>query len=157
MPYRLFLTTSATIKIGSKLINPFGLLGGCHSRGFRRRLREQYHYPPTGQPVDDAVEAIRINAFLRDFVIDFGPAEVEDPERPEEERGGSREVRTETRYDKHGRNHTTETNDLYVDCLLVYRGLLTHLGTCRPLLPHIKTDCQDPESSYITLDTISFK
>jgi hypothetical protein len=103
---RLSLTiTLVMATIGSKLINPFGLLGRCHSRGFRRRLREQYHYPPAGQPEDDAVKAIRISAFLRDFVIDFGPADVDDAEEPVEERGGSKKPRSETGDDESSRGH----------------------------------------------------
>ncbi|EUC55295.1 transmembrane protein, putative [Rhizoctonia solani AG-3 Rhs1AP] len=58
---------------GAKLITPFGLLGACSSRGFKRRLREEYH---TTSP-DDGMETIRIVKFLRDFVIEFGPADLE--------------------------------------------------------------------------------
>ncbi|KAG8711669.1 hypothetical protein FRC09_020481 [Ceratobasidium sp. 395] len=65
------------MKVGAKLITPFGLFGGCHSRGFQRRLRDRYHRQPTAGQAGDAAEAIRIHAFLRDFVIDFGPADVE--------------------------------------------------------------------------------
>ncbi|KEP48134.1 putative Kex protein [Rhizoctonia solani 123E] len=62
---------------GAKLITPFGLLGACSSRGFKRRLREEYH---TTSP-DDGTETIRIVKFLRDFVIEFGPADL-DVEQP---------------------------------------------------------------------------
>ncbi|KAG8771200.1 hypothetical protein FRC12_003793, partial [Ceratobasidium sp. 428] len=60
----------------AKLISPFGLLGRCSSRNFRRRLREHYYEPAaqfTGESRDE--DTIRITSFLRDFVIDFGPAE----------------------------------------------------------------------------------
>lgn len=65
---------------GAKLITPFGLLGACSTRGFKRRLREQYHRPglPLSSNTGEAVETIRLGAFMRDFVIEFGPADVED-------------------------------------------------------------------------------
>ncbi|CAE6459195.1 unnamed protein product [Rhizoctonia solani] len=56
---------------GAKLLTPFGILGACSSRNFRRRLREQYHREPT----EDNPETLRIGAFLRDFVIELGPAD----------------------------------------------------------------------------------
>ncbi|CAE7128661.1 unnamed protein product, partial [Rhizoctonia solani] len=62
---------------GAKLITPFGLLGECSSRGFKRRLNEEYH--TTG---DGGTETIRIVKFLRDFVIDFGPADLDLEQRP---------------------------------------------------------------------------
>ncbi|KEP50181.1 putative Kex protein [Rhizoctonia solani 123E] len=62
---------------GAKTITPFGLLGGFCSRGFRRRLREQYH----GTSDEDGTDTIRIVKFLRDFVIDFGPADLDPEER----------------------------------------------------------------------------
>ncbi|KAF8715210.1 hypothetical protein RHS03_00028, partial [Rhizoctonia solani] len=55
---------------GAKLITPFGFLGALGSRGFKRRLKDQYQTKAT----DDDTETIRIASFLRDFVIDFGPA-----------------------------------------------------------------------------------
>ncbi|CAE6431045.1 unnamed protein product, partial [Rhizoctonia solani] len=61
----------------AKLITPFGLLGACSSRGFRRRLKGEYH---------NESETIQIVKFLRDFVIDFGPADL-DPEQ--QRQGGS--------------------------------------------------------------------
>ncbi|CAE7203910.1 unnamed protein product [Rhizoctonia solani] len=57
---------------GAKLINPFGLLGACSSRGFRRRLRDYYHR----RSPEDGLDTIRVDAFLRDFVIEFGPADL---------------------------------------------------------------------------------
>ncbi|KAG8689128.1 hypothetical protein FRC09_012573 [Ceratobasidium sp. 395] len=77
---------------GAKLINPFGLFGSCHSRGFRRRLRERYHHQPTAGQAGDAAEVMRINAFLRDFVIDFGPADVDDKEDVESGRSTNQEL-----------------------------------------------------------------
>ncbi|CAE6438594.1 unnamed protein product [Rhizoctonia solani] len=63
---------------GAKLISPFGLLGGFSSKNFKRRLGEQYH---TKSNQDNSVPVkIRTSAFLRDFVIDFGPADI-DPEQ----------------------------------------------------------------------------
>ncbi|CAE6413103.1 unnamed protein product [Rhizoctonia solani] len=62
---------------GAKLIAPFGLLGACSSRGFKRRLREQYHKNTT----DENEDTIRLDAFLRDFVVDFGPADFHHEER----------------------------------------------------------------------------
>ncbi|KAF8607053.1 hypothetical protein BDV93DRAFT_333276 [Ceratobasidium sp. AG-I] len=63
---------------GAKLVTPFGLLGGCSSAGFKRRLRSEYHLQDSGsgRHPEDIAETIRIGAFLRDFVIDFGPADV---------------------------------------------------------------------------------
>ncbi|KAH7337108.1 hypothetical protein B0J17DRAFT_454354 [Rhizoctonia solani] len=56
---------------GTKLIAPFGLLGMCRSQGFRRRLRDQYHR----QPTHDNPETFLMGAFLRDFVVELGPAD----------------------------------------------------------------------------------
>ncbi|CAE6465309.1 unnamed protein product [Rhizoctonia solani] len=61
---------------GAKLITPFGIFGACGSRDFRRRLRERYHREPTRENP----ETLRIGAFLRDFVIELGPADLE-PDR----------------------------------------------------------------------------
>ncbi|CAE6481554.1 unnamed protein product [Rhizoctonia solani] len=55
--------------MGTKLINPFGLVGSFGSNGFERRLHETYGREPT----KDNPECIRTAAFLRDFVLDFGP------------------------------------------------------------------------------------
>ncbi|KAG9109146.1 hypothetical protein FRC07_008364 [Ceratobasidium sp. 392] len=58
---------------GAKLITPFGLFGSCCSQRFKRRLRKQYHSTsPSRQP------EIRVDAFLRDFVVDFGPISIEE-------------------------------------------------------------------------------
>ncbi|CAE6422169.1 unnamed protein product [Rhizoctonia solani] len=64
--------------IGAKMITPFGLLGQCSSRSFRRRLKEGYHVTSS----EDGAETIRIVKFLQDFVIDFGPANVDLEQRP---------------------------------------------------------------------------
>ncbi|QRV92305.1 monovalent cation/proton antiporter-2 (CPA2) family protein [Ceratobasidium sp. AG-Ba] len=61
--------------LGAKLITPFGMLGACSSRSFRRRLREQYYHTPDCTKSEDNM---RVGAFLRDFVIDFGPAGADD-------------------------------------------------------------------------------
>ncbi|KAJ1305193.1 hypothetical protein OPQ81_000223 [Rhizoctonia solani] len=61
---------------GAKLISPFGLFGKCSSRGFKRRLRDEYHT----QDAKDGSDTIQIVNFLRDFVIEFGPADLE-PDR----------------------------------------------------------------------------
>ncbi|KAF8668541.1 hypothetical protein RHS04_08959 [Rhizoctonia solani] len=58
---------------GAKTISPFGLLGRCSSRNFKRRLREEYHT----QSDEESAHTIQIVKFLRDFVIDFGPADLE--------------------------------------------------------------------------------
>ncbi|CAE6418342.1 unnamed protein product [Rhizoctonia solani] len=58
---------------GAKLITPFGILGACSSREFKRRLRDRYHRHSS----DNGGDTIRIGAFLRDFVIDFGPADID--------------------------------------------------------------------------------
>ncbi|KAF8593722.1 hypothetical protein BDV93DRAFT_566212 [Ceratobasidium sp. AG-I] len=60
----------------AKLIAPFGLFGVLSTRGYKKRLREQYHQPAL-TPDPSPAEVIRMSAFLRDFVIDFGPADVE--------------------------------------------------------------------------------
>ncbi|CAE6478488.1 unnamed protein product [Rhizoctonia solani] len=57
---------------GAKLISPFGLLGGISSKKFKRRLGKQYHRRST----EDNSIKIQIEEFLRDFIIDFGPAEI---------------------------------------------------------------------------------
>ncbi|KAG8746549.1 hypothetical protein FRC10_004683, partial [Ceratobasidium sp. 414] len=96
---------------GAKLINPFGIFGRCHSRGFRRRLREQYHCQPTRRQTDNAAEAIRINAFLRDFVIDFGPADVDDEEDIETGQHRIREVHLQTERGGSCRDSEYDPND----------------------------------------------
>ncbi|CAE6427813.1 unnamed protein product [Rhizoctonia solani] len=64
---------------GAKLITPFGLLGIFSSADFKRRLREHYHREPTqGDP-----EPFRIGAFLRDFVVDLGPAGIHKNQEPD--------------------------------------------------------------------------
>ncbi|CAE6474459.1 unnamed protein product [Rhizoctonia solani] len=54
---------------GTKLINPFGLVGAFDTSDFSRRLHENYGREPT----KDNPDPIQTAAFLRDFVIDFGP------------------------------------------------------------------------------------
>ncbi|CAE6507176.1 unnamed protein product [Rhizoctonia solani] len=70
---------------GAKLITPFGLLGACTSRGFKRRLKDHYHI----HSPEDGSDTIRIGAFLRDFVMDFGPAEIDIEHRPMQKLTGS--------------------------------------------------------------------
>ncbi|ELU36885.1 deuterolysin metalloprotease (M35) family domain-containing protein [Rhizoctonia solani AG-1 IA] len=60
----------STTYAGAKLITPFGLIGRCSSARFKSRLRREYHEAPT----EDSAGTIQIVKFLRDFVIDFGPA-----------------------------------------------------------------------------------
>ncbi|KAG9124074.1 hypothetical protein FRC07_012957 [Ceratobasidium sp. 392] len=62
---------------GAKLLTPFGLLGSCSSAGFRRRLREHYYSSADSCEQSESAngETIRLHAFLRDYVIDFGPAD----------------------------------------------------------------------------------
>ncbi|KAH7338232.1 hypothetical protein B0J17DRAFT_416781 [Rhizoctonia solani] len=58
---------------GAKLITPFGILGACSSKAFKRHLRDRYHrHSP-----DNGGDTIRVDAFLRDFVVDFGPADID--------------------------------------------------------------------------------
>ncbi|CAE6426860.1 unnamed protein product [Rhizoctonia solani] len=57
---------------GAKLITPFGLLGALSSRSFRRRLREQYYR----QSVEGNPDTFLMGPFLRDFVVDLGPADI---------------------------------------------------------------------------------
>ncbi|CAE7186860.1 unnamed protein product [Rhizoctonia solani] len=75
--YRSSESTTSLLRVlsGAKTITPFGLLGGFSSGGFKRRLREEYHTKST----EDGTYTIQIVPFLRDFVIDFGPADF-DPE-----------------------------------------------------------------------------
>lgn len=61
---------------GAKLISPFGLLGRWSSPGFRRRLREHYAVP-TQEAEDGGQDTMRLYAFLRDYIVDFGPADPE--------------------------------------------------------------------------------
>ncbi|EUC60777.1 hypothetical protein RSOL_365190, partial [Rhizoctonia solani AG-3 Rhs1AP] len=63
---------------GAKLITPFGMLGTFSSADFKRRLHEHYHR----QPTQDNPEPFRIGAFLRDFVIDLGPAGIPPNQEP---------------------------------------------------------------------------
>ncbi|KAG8793652.1 hypothetical protein FRC12_002136 [Ceratobasidium sp. 428] len=62
---------------GAKLLTPFGLLGGLSSAGFRRRLQEHYYSKADSCELDESSreDTIRLHAFLRDYVIDFGPAD----------------------------------------------------------------------------------
>jgi hypothetical protein len=75
-------TLTIVVHLGSKLITPFGLLGACSSKGFKRRLREEYHTRST----EEGPETIQIVKFLRDFVIEFGPADLETENRPLQQR-----------------------------------------------------------------------
>lgn len=61
------------------MITPFGLLGKFTTKGFKSRLHKQYRRPvPTSsQYPGDVAETMRLEAFLRDFVIEFGPADTE--------------------------------------------------------------------------------
>ncbi|KAG9107113.1 hypothetical protein FRC07_008688, partial [Ceratobasidium sp. 392] len=97
------------LKQGAKLISPFGIFGRCHSRGFRRRLRERYHRQPTAGQPGDAAEAIRINAFLRDFVIDFGPADTVEEQDAGAGRSGKRELRLQA---NHAGFHGNDEHDV---------------------------------------------
>ncbi|CAE6338401.1 unnamed protein product [Rhizoctonia solani] len=63
---------------GTKLITPFGILGACSSKRFKERLKEQYHHRSTTK---GNLGTIDIIGFLRDFVIDFGPADFDPEER----------------------------------------------------------------------------
>ncbi|CAE6488366.1 unnamed protein product [Rhizoctonia solani] len=63
---------------GAKLITPFDLLGTCSSRGFKRRLKDEYHSTSN----EDGEMTVRIVEFLRDFVIDFGPADLDSEHYP---------------------------------------------------------------------------
>ncbi|KDN34984.1 hypothetical protein RSAG8_11990, partial [Rhizoctonia solani AG-8 WAC10335] len=63
---------------GAKLITPFGLIGLCSTRGFKRRLRERYY----SQSAEGGSEEFQIIEFLRDFVIDFGPVEPDQSPTP---------------------------------------------------------------------------
>ncbi|KAG9087294.1 hypothetical protein FS749_003019 [Ceratobasidium sp. UAMH 11750] len=58
---------------GAKLISPFGFCGLFTSKDFKRRLRENYYSAPS----EGAEETLRVDAFLNDFVIDFGPASMQ--------------------------------------------------------------------------------
>ena len=68
---------------GAKLISPFGLLGQLSTKGFKGRLHEQYHRlePAPGLHRRDLSETIRMEEFLRDFIIDLGPADIENKPR----------------------------------------------------------------------------
>ncbi|CAE6479731.1 unnamed protein product [Rhizoctonia solani] len=63
---------------GTKLITPFGILGMCSSRRFKDRLKEQYHQ----RSAEGSSDTINIVKFLRDFVIDFGPADFDTKREP---------------------------------------------------------------------------
>ncbi|KAF8758711.1 hypothetical protein RHS01_02335 [Rhizoctonia solani] len=62
---------------GAMSITPFGLLGQFSSRDFKRRLRNEYHT----QSDKDGTKTIQIVKFLRDFVMDFGPADLDSEPR----------------------------------------------------------------------------
>ncbi|KAG8711668.1 hypothetical protein FRC09_020480 [Ceratobasidium sp. 395] len=73
------------------------LLQGLHILLFGRplfwgfagqRLRERYHRQPTGGQTDDPSERFRMNTFLRDFVVNLGPADVDNEEDIELGRSG---------------------------------------------------------------------
>ncbi|KAG8709842.1 hypothetical protein FRC09_000446 [Ceratobasidium sp. 395] len=95
---------------GAKLVSPFGLFGSCHSRGFRRRLRERYHRQSTSGQADNPVEAFQMDAFLRDFVIDLGPADVED--NKDIESGSSREPKEPCPENGRDGSHEDGSHDL---------------------------------------------
>ncbi|KAG8689139.1 hypothetical protein FRC09_012568 [Ceratobasidium sp. 395] len=124
---------------GAKLINPFGLFGSCYSRGFKRRLRERYHRRPTMGQTGDAAEVMRINAFLRDFVIDFGLADVNDEEDVESGRSAKRELSLQAnRKEPYGDNEYVVNNSFLP-------------------LPRSKVDRQHSQGSVITMETTSSK
>ncbi|KAH7337112.1 hypothetical protein B0J17DRAFT_629705 [Rhizoctonia solani] len=87
------LQAAHVLLFGAKLINPFGLLGICSSRGFKRWLREQYYRPSTFN--EDGLDSFRTGAFLRDFVIEFGPAD-NDSDQPFEGSNSSKIHRRES-------------------------------------------------------------
>ncbi|CAE6466819.1 unnamed protein product, partial [Rhizoctonia solani] len=66
---------------GTKLINPFGLVGAFDAKDFSHRLRETYGRELT----KDNPDPIKTATFLRDFVIDFGPFTME-PRQDQEPR-----------------------------------------------------------------------
>ncbi|QRW03841.1 hypothetical protein RhiLY_02840 [Ceratobasidium sp. AG-Ba] len=68
--------------LGTKLISPLGLFGRCRSNRFQRRFRERYYSQPRRDSTDQLGELIRTDAFLRDFVIDFGPGDIDDRVEP---------------------------------------------------------------------------
>ncbi|KAB5593585.1 hypothetical protein CTheo_2974 [Ceratobasidium theobromae] len=69
---RVELFTKSPSK-GAKLITPFGLTGALSSKRFKRRLQERYHR----QPTEDNPDIIHVSMLLRDFVVDFRPANVD--------------------------------------------------------------------------------
>ncbi|KAG9120607.1 hypothetical protein FRC07_003840, partial [Ceratobasidium sp. 392] len=60
----------------------WGIAGRCSSQGFRQRLREHYQVSPA-EPAGESrhEDTLRITSFLKDFVIDFGPADFEETDR----------------------------------------------------------------------------
>ncbi|QRW20722.1 deuterolysin metalloprotease (M35) family containing protein [Rhizoctonia solani] len=73
---------------GAKLITPFGLIGRYSSASFKSRLRREYHESPN----EDGAGTIQIVKFLRDFVIDFGPAELDRDEHSSDEHMNSNSI-----------------------------------------------------------------
>ncbi|CEL57228.1 hypothetical protein RSOLAG1IB_08440 [Rhizoctonia solani AG-1 IB] len=88
---------------GAKLITPFGLLGALSSAGFQRRLKEHYHR----QPTEDDPEPLRIGAFLRDFVIDFGPANIKLEQETVSELSSSKDSLQDSNDNQMYVNHST--------------------------------------------------
>ncbi|KAG9119424.1 hypothetical protein FRC07_005557, partial [Ceratobasidium sp. 392] len=62
----------------AKLITPFGFVGRFAAREFKQRLQDEYHAgeTPSAQPDNHATDAIRMNRFLLDYVLDMGPADI---------------------------------------------------------------------------------
>ncbi|KAG8711666.1 hypothetical protein FRC09_020478 [Ceratobasidium sp. 395] len=125
---------------GAKLISSFGVFGRCHSRGFRRRLRERYHRQPTSGQAGDPLDTIRMEAFLRDFVIDLGPADVDSEE--DIELGRSEELKEPYPQDNRNRFHGEGKYDP---------------NSTIPLLLHPGADRRDSQGRTTPVDGIGLK
>ncbi|QRV94727.1 hypothetical protein RhiJN_22745 [Ceratobasidium sp. AG-Ba] len=71
---------------GTKLISPFGLVGRLYSAQFRKRLRDHYRITEDDSRAtqSEPTGAIRVFALLRDYVIDFGPADSSSSSSPDQ-------------------------------------------------------------------------
>ncbi|CAE6454556.1 unnamed protein product [Rhizoctonia solani] len=74
-PGLMYLRNQADVRSSSNVCD---FIDDYRSRGFKRRLKEEYHSRST----EGGSETIQIVKFLRDFVIEFGPADLDTENHP---------------------------------------------------------------------------
>jgi hypothetical protein len=75
---------SITLPAGSKLLDPFGILGTSFSKSMQERMVSRYGYIPNTWAMDRS-GARDLGLFLSDFVLNVGPLDKRDDDRRGEE------------------------------------------------------------------------